>query len=79
MQPTKMIALCSPCNRANSAVDVFGCAKNHANRAWGGASDDGDACYCGVPCPACNPSDREHKPKMPEGYRTTFDKQGWKH
>ena len=38
----------------------------------GGASEDLDACNCGgasMPCQVCNPSDREHKPKMPEGYR----------
>ena len=53
--------------------------EDHLGKPWGGASDREDACRCGgagVPC-ACNPSDREHKPKMPDGYRKIFDKDGW--
>jgi len=30
-----------------------------------------------MPCPACNPNDREHKPKMPEGYKKIFGPDGW--
>ena len=56
--------------------------EDHADKPWGGASNRADACHCGgagAPCLACNPSDREHPPKMPEGYKTIFDKDGWRH
>jgi hypothetical protein len=60
----------------------FWVCEDHADKPWGGASDDADACNCGgagMPCPACNLSDREHKPKMPEGYRSIFGRHGWRH
>src|SRR6266446_6009155 len=47
--------------------------EDHSYLPWGGASSRRDACNCGgagAPCPACNPSDREHKPRLPEGYRS---------
>jgi hypothetical protein len=56
--------------------------ENHADKPWGGASDREDACHCGgagAPCLVCNPSDREHPPNMPEGYKTIFDKDGRRH
>jgi hypothetical protein len=51
------------------------------DKPWGGASDHPSACDCGAgaPCPECNPCDRDHPPKMPEGYRTILDKDGWRH
>jgi hypothetical protein len=54
--------------------------ENHPDKPWGDASDRADACDCGAgaPCPACNSSDREHAPAMPDGYRTIFDKDGWR-
>jgi hypothetical protein len=30
-----------------------------------------------MPCPRCNVSEREHKPKMPEGYAKIFGRDGW--
>ena len=47
--------------------------EDHADKPWGGASNHADACHCGgagVPCLACNRIDREHPPKMPDGYKT---------
>ena len=51
--------------------------EDHEDKPWGGASSREDACHCGcsgMPGQACNPNDREHKPKMPEGYRTIYDR-----
>jgi hypothetical protein len=51
--------------------------ENHETKPWGGVSTSEDACRCGgagAPCPVCNPSDRDHPPKMPDGYRSFFDK-----
>src|SRR3954452_25466349 len=55
--------------------------ENHIEKPWAGASDHPDACDCGAgaPCPECNPCDRDHPPKMPEGFRTILDKDGWRH
>ena len=53
--------------------------EDHVDKPWGGASDGKDACHrgsAGMPCPICNRSDREHEPKMPEGYRKTFGMDG---
>jgi hypothetical protein len=70
-----MTPICSVCKGACWVCE------DHPDKTWGGAIDREDACYCGgagMPCPACNESDREHKPKMPTGYRTIFDKNGWR-
>src|SRR4051794_12229932 len=32
----------------------------------------------GAPCRACNESNGEPPPKMPEGYRTIYNKDGWR-
>jgi hypothetical protein len=56
--------------------------EDHVDKPWGGASTRADACHCGgagVPCLACNRSDREHPPKMTQGYKTILDKDGWRH
>ena len=56
--------------------------EDHVDKPWGGATNRADACHCGgagAPCPACNPSDREHPPKMPGGDKTILDKDGWRH
>ncbi|MEO8596430.1 MAG: hypothetical protein ABI759_24135, partial [Candidatus Solibacter sp.] len=56
--------------------------EDHDNKPWGDASTSDDACHCGgagMPCPMCNPSDPDNPPKMPDGYRTIFDKDGWRH
>src|ERR1700745_625026 len=47
--------------------------EDHRNLPWGDASSRPDACNCGgagAPCPACNPCDREHPPRLPDGYRS---------
>jgi hypothetical protein len=31
------------------------------------------------PCPRCNPSDEDAAPRPPKGFRTEFDKKGWRH
>jgi hypothetical protein len=33
----------------------------------------------GMPCPLCNPRDEENPPRPPKGFRTDFDKNGWRH
>jgi hypothetical protein len=51
----------------------------HVDKPWGEESTREDAYHCGgagMPCPACNPSDREHEPKMPEGFRVIVDRAG---
>jgi hypothetical protein len=54
--------------------------ESHIDRPWAGASSREDACECGArtPCLKCNSSDRDHLPRMPEGHRTIFDKDGWR-
>jgi hypothetical protein len=50
--------------------------EDHPDKPWDGASDAPEACHCGgagAPCPACNPSDSEHPPEMPEGYKSIQD------
>src|SRR5262245_56520168 len=52
--------------------------ENHPDQPWDGASSHENACGCGAgaPCPRCNVSDRDHPPKMPEGYRTIIGREG---
>jgi len=55
--------------------------EDHLDKPWGGVIPRGDACHCGgagMPCPACNPSDQGEPPKMPEGYKSIFDPDGWR-
>ncbi|NWL36220.1 hypothetical protein FBF71_02695 [Bradyrhizobium elkanii] len=52
--------------------------ESHPERAWMGNC----ACSCGgagAPCPQCNPSDEDNPPRPPKGFRTEFDKEGWRH
>jgi hypothetical protein len=54
---------CSICHDARWVCE------DHPDRPWGITS----GCNCGgagTPCLACNPSDRDHPPQMPEGYRS---------
>jgi hypothetical protein len=40
------------------------------------------ACPCGgagAPCPWCNVTDKDGAPTLPEGFKTEFDKKGWRH
>jgi hypothetical protein len=32
-----------------------------------------------VPCPRCNQPAEGAAPRMPEGFKTDFDKKGWRH
>ena len=65
-----MDAECAICKGARWVCE------DHIDKPWSGASDAPDACHCGgagAPCPACNPCDAEHKPEMPEGYKSIID------
>jgi hypothetical protein len=40
------------------------------------------ACTCGgagAPCPRCNAGDEDTEPRAPKGFKTEFDKKGWRH
>lgn len=40
------------------------------------------ACPCGgagMACPRCNPANPGDHPRLPEGFKTGFDKDGWRH
>jgi hypothetical protein len=50
----------------------------HPDRPWEGEH----ACRCGgagAPCPHCNASEDGTAPRMPKGFKTEFDKKGWRH
>ena len=50
----------------------------HILRPWDGPR----ACGCGAagaPCGRCNPPDQGATPRMPDGFKTVFDKDGWRH
>jgi hypothetical protein len=50
----------------------------HQDRSWDGPHP----CGCGAagaPCPACNAPERDEPPRLPDGFRTDFDKDGWRH
>ena len=50
----------------------------HPGRAWDGPN----ACRCGAagsPCPWCNVPAEEETPRMPAGFKTEVDKDGWRH
>jgi hypothetical protein len=53
--------------------------EDHLDLPWDGASDAEKACHCGgagAPCLVCNPSDRDHRPRMPPGYKTIISTDG---
>jgi hypothetical protein len=33
----------------------------------------------GMPCPSCNQPTEDEAPRLPEGFKTEFDKKGWRH
>ncbi|SHH20212.1 hypothetical protein SAMN05443248_4046 [Bradyrhizobium erythrophlei] len=50
--------------------------ESHPDKPWEGEH----ACTCGAagaPCPRCNAGDDD--PRMPKGFKTEFDKKGWRH
>jgi hypothetical protein len=52
--------------------------ETHPGRPWEG----NHACNCGgagAPCPWCNLPDKDGTPRLPDGFRTEFDKKGWRH
>ncbi len=52
--------------------------ETHPGRPWEGEH----ACTCGgagAPCPWCNVPDKDGAPRLPDGFRTEFDKKGWRH
>lgn len=52
--------------------------ENHPDCPWQGEH----ACGCGAagaPCAACNRPDRGEAPRMPAGFKTLLDKDGWRH
>jgi hypothetical protein len=53
--------------------------EEHPGRPWG---DSPFACDCGaagMPCPRCNAPAAGEAPRLPEGCKTEFDKDGWRH
>jgi hypothetical protein len=57
-----MIPKCPVC------MDTFWVCESHPAMPWDGPN----ACNCGgagMPCPSCNPSDRDHPPRLPKGFR----------
>ena len=58
-----------PTMACNLSGDAPWLCEDHVDKPWVGANDREDAGPRGgarMPCPICNRSDREHKPKMPE-------------
>ena len=56
--------------------DIGWVCEDHPNMAW----DIPDGCQCGAPgapCPACN--SRTDAPRLPKGFKTEFDIDGWRH
>jgi hypothetical protein len=52
--------------------------ENHPDRPFQGEH----ACTCGgagAPCPSCNESNEDTEPRAPKGFKTEFDKDGWRH
>ena len=52
--------------------------ESHPDKPWEGTS----ACPCGaagMPCPACNAPEEGAALRLPEGFKTEFDKDGWRH
>jgi hypothetical protein len=52
--------------------------EEHPGRPWG----DPNGCTCGaagMPCPRCNRAAEGEEPRMPEGFKTEFDRNGWRH
>jgi hypothetical protein len=50
--------------------------ESHPDRPWEGehACTRGAA---GAPCPRCNVPEKDEAPRLPEGFRTQFDKKGF--
>jgi hypothetical protein len=47
--------------------DTYWVCEAHDDRSWDGEN----ACGCGaagMPCPTCNPADKDHPPRLPAGF-----------
>jgi len=59
--------------------DGTGCVcETHIAKPWEGPK----ACGCGgagAPCGRCNTSVDDEWPRLPDGFKTDFDKDGWHH
>src|SRR5258708_2119157 len=61
-----------------ASADCGWVCENHPDQPWEGEN----ACPCGgagMPCRICNMSDDEAGPRLPKGFKTQFDKKGWRH
>jgi hypothetical protein len=59
-------------------ADTGWVCENHPRLPWGGRH----GCNCGgagMPCPPCNTVDEGAEPRLPEGFKTEVDKDGWRH
>ena len=57
-----MVVTCARCR------DTYWVCEAQDDRPWDGAH----ACGCGapgMPCPNCNPSDKDHPPRLPVGFQ----------
>jgi hypothetical protein len=67
-----MTIKCSHCEDCG-----WGCER-HTEKPWEGPH----ACPCGAPgapCPVCNATNDGDAPRMPGGFKTEVDKEGWRH
>jgi hypothetical protein len=75
-----------PCGGRRSRLSLFSARpsaelhryRRRPYRPWEGEH----ACNCGgagAPCQRCNPSVDDTPPRPPKGFRTEFDKKGWRH
>jgi hypothetical protein len=64
--------------RCNICKDTGWVCENHPRQPWEGPH----ACDCGgagMPCATCNMSDEGTSPRLPDGFKTDIDKDGWRH
>jgi hypothetical protein len=60
-------------------ADTGWVCENHPRRPWEGPHGCPLRRRWGAPCPACNVPEEGAAPRMPEGFRTEVDKDGWRH
>jgi hypothetical protein len=63
--------------KCNQCEDCGWVCENHPDQPWQGTP----ACPCGAPgapCPACNAANDGNAPRMPGGFKTEVDKDGWR-
>jgi hypothetical protein len=47
--------------------------ETHTDKPWNEKIDGGCECNAGMPCPDCNPCDRDNPPRDPPGFRPVLD------